>query len=68
MMCAQPNPNPATDQLKPRCACPEASPYACWGRRYGLARPWGRSSIQDDGGPCECTCHDRFACDDEGER
>lgn len=45
------------------CSCRSDDPYACWVRRYpssldGTPNVSGRQSIEEDGGPCACVCHD----------
>lgn len=53
-----------------RCACPRRDAYDCWASRYRIPsyeESGDPSFIDDDGGPCECACHDEFACEDEGD-
>ena len=43
------------------CACHDADPYLCWGKRYLLdidATSTIRSAVITNGGPCRCWCHD----------
>ena len=61
-MDAQSNPTPV-EKPEPRCACHAASDYDCWRSRYNMHSA-SRSEVEFDGGPCQCSCHDRFACDD----
>lgn len=49
------------------CACHARNAYDCWISRYGAdvdEEPSVRS-IEDDGGPCQCACHDEREEDDE---
>lgn len=42
------------------CACHARNAYDCWVSRYGAdvdEEPSARS-IEDEGGPCQCSCHD----------
>ena len=48
------------------CACRDDDPYLCWAKRYDLdieARITIMSAVINDGGPCQCSCHD----EDEAE-
>lgn len=46
------------------CACKSDDAYRCWAVRY--ERPFDSpGTIEDEGGPCECACHDS-GTDDEG--
>lgn len=38
-----------------RCACIAFDRHDCWRLRYNLPHS---KSVEDDGGPCECACHD----------
>ena len=38
------------------CACVSTDAYACWARRYNMSQ-FDCVAIDDDGGPCECDCH-----------
>lgn len=40
------------------CACKSIDPWRCWSIRYGVPI----FEVKNDGGPCECDCHD---ADDE---
>ncbi len=42
------------------CACIRIDRHDCWRARYSLPMC---ESIEADGGPCECACHD----DEEAE-
>ena len=37
------------------CACKGLDAWQCWAARYGIPL----SEVRDDGGPCECQCHDQ---------
>ncbi|MFC6790635.1 hypothetical protein ACFQE0_14060 [Methylobacterium komagatae] len=53
---------------EPRCACQRRDPYDCWRLRYPRpAEDEDHTSVRMEGGPCECPCHDEFACEDEGD-
>lgn len=39
------------------CACVAEDPHDCWRSRYGLSFC---ESVEADGGPCMCLCHDDF--------
>jgi hypothetical protein len=46
------------------CACKSIDAYECWALRYNLL--WhSHAEIDDDGGPCECMCHECDPDDDE---
>lgn len=42
------------------CACVSDDAYECWARRYGMR--FDRLTIDHDGGPCECGCHEIEPC------
>jgi len=50
------------------CACKRNDPYDCWRLRYPRRSEDDdeHTSVRMEGGPCECPCHDEFACEDEG--
>ena len=39
------------------CACEDDDSYCCWASRYNMGMPT-MQEIRDDGGPCQCSCHD----------
>jgi hypothetical protein len=52
-------------QFVGRCACPSHSTaYTCWADRYGMDGH-DRQAIENDGGPCQCACHDTDYGEDE---
>lgn len=54
---------PAPDAT--RCACIHFDARDCWRLRYNLH--WSKS-VEEDGGPCQCSCHDDVdQWDDESE-
>ena len=47
------------DAAAPRrknCACHSPEAFDCWAARYGMPNVF--DAIIDDGGPCECSCHE----------
>jgi hypothetical protein len=45
------------------CACPRSNDYDCWRTRYDkltddLDDMMSADAVKDDGGPCQCVCHD----------
>lgn len=36
------------------CACKSHDEWLCWSIRYGIEL----SEVEQDGGPCECVCHE----------
>ena len=42
-----------------KCACHASDPYECWGMRYEI-RSHRKFEIEEDGGPCQCPCHDEW--------
>ena len=42
------------------CACIRDDRHDCWRARYSMSMC---ESVEADGGPCECSCHDEH--DDE---
>lgn len=53
--------------MSTECACVAIDTYDCWARRYGLPRD-DAAEIEDDGGPCDCPCHDDDTEGDPGVR
>ncbi len=56
--------------MSERCACPRSEAYDCWRARYDkltddLDDLMSRNAVQDDGGPCQCVCHDEDEYDSE---
>lgn len=45
-----------------KCACRRTDPYDCWGLRYSMV---SMNEIDDDGGLCQCVCH-QVESDDDG--
>jgi len=43
-----------------KCACKGSDKWDCWAVRYSLPRHISdfRHEVENDGGPCECSCHD----------
>lgn len=52
-----------------RCACTCRDAYDCWVRRYprDVDDDGEGRSVRDQGGPCDCPCHDEFRCEDPEE-
>lgn len=46
------------------CACEDDDAYCCWASRYNLGMPTIQE-VRDDGGPCECSCHNEY--DDDAD-
>jgi hypothetical protein len=44
------------------CSCVSRDPFTCWARRYNM--PDLSDLIIDDGGPCECGCHEEHWADE----
>lgn len=42
-----------------RCACHSDDAYDCWSSRYRTDEPQSAQEIEQDGGPCQCSCHDK---------
>jgi hypothetical protein len=49
---------------KPKCACVSDDAYRCWSLRYHGHSAQAPQSIERDGGPCQCLCHDVYDDDD----
>ena len=51
----------------PNCSCLDDDRYVCWADRNNLGM-CNANVVEQDGGPCECACHDDYEiCDDEQE-
>ena len=46
-------------------ACKSHDPYDCWALRYFGHTDVSGMQVDEDGGPCECPCHDSFDEHDE---
>lgn len=46
----------------PNCACLDEDAYVCWADRYNLGM-CDCATVEEDGGPCSCSCHDNCADD-----
>lgn len=43
------------------CACKSENPYICFGLRYDIKMSWKlEKEVEEQGGPCKCTCHANF--------
>lgn len=42
------------------CACHSSDAYDCWQIRYPSDERQSASEIEMDGGPCQCSCHDKL--------
>ena len=40
------------------CACKSHDSYTCWSLRYHPRTFLTNQEIDQDGGPCECACHE----------
>lgn len=40
------------------CACHSTDAYDCWSSRYPSDEVQSAQEIENDGGPCQCSCHD----------
>lgn len=49
-----------TEQPSQRCACKSHDRYDCWALRYFHRTDVSGMTIDEDGGPCECLCHDEW--------
>ena len=58
--------NPDADK-EPKCACKSIDRYDCWVLRYYRHTNVSRMRIDEDGGPCECDCHDAHDDDEYPE-
>ena len=47
-----------------QCACMSDDRYDCWALRYFGYAIGDTQRVEDDGGPCECSCHDDY--DEDG--
>lgn len=54
-----------------KCACWSKDAHNCWALRYHGHTGVSELTIHNEGGPCECACHevdeyedDGFCCDD----
>ena len=41
------------------CCCKQSNAYDCWRERYRELYWRDAQEIENEGGPCECLCHDR---------
>lgn len=41
-----------------QCACHSTDAYDCWASRYPTNERQSAQEIEQDGGPCDCVCHD----------
>jgi hypothetical protein len=49
-----------------KCACPSEDAHSCWSLRYHGHSAMSELTVHNEGGPCECACHDQ-AEDGENE-
>jgi hypothetical protein len=41
-----------------KCACKSGDAHNCWALRYHGHTGVSELTINDEGGPCECVCHE----------
>lgn len=51
-----------------KCACPSTDSYRCWALRYYGHSVANVNVINNEGGPCQCVCHDNSRGEDDGNQ
>lgn len=46
-----------------KCICKSEDRYDCWALRYHHHTAVPAMTIDEEGGPCECSCHDEYDLD-----
>lgn len=47
-----------TEEEARQCACKSDDRYDCWALRYYRHTAVSGMQVDEDGGPCGCSCHD----------